>query len=192
MMLEAGQPDAADPFAHGLVAALPRHVLLAQAEGDVVGDRQPREQGIGLEHHAAVGAGLAHRHAVQGDAAGGRPVEPGDEAQQRRLAAARRPEHGDEVVVGDLEADRLERTRQLSTPHAEKHPRDSVDHEPAHARLQGNSRWFPHLNRKSEISPITPITMMPKMICPVASSAWLSMIMWPMPEDEPISSATMT
>ena len=47
----------------------------------------------------------------------------------------------------------------------------------AHARLQGNSRRFPHLNRKSEINPITPITMMPKMICPVASSAWLSMIM---------------
>ena len=39
---------------------------------------------------------------------------------------------------------------------------------------------------------MTPITTMPKMICPVFSSAWLSMIMWPMPEDAPISSATMT
>ena len=37
-----------------------------------------------------------------------------------------------------------------------------------------------------------PMTMMPKMIWPVASSAWLSVIMWPMPEDEPISSATIT
>ncbi len=34
--------------------------------------------------------------------------------------------------------------------------------------------------------------MMPKIICPVARSAWESMIMWPMPEDEPISSATIT
>ena len=34
--------------------------------------------------------------------------------------------------------------------------------------------------------------MMPKMIWPVLSSAWLSTIMWPMPADEPISSATMT
>ena len=59
-------------------------------------------------------------------------------------------------------------------------------------RLHGNSRRFAALNRKSEISPITPITMMPKMIWPVASSAWLSMIMWPMPDDEPISSATIT
>ncbi len=39
---------------------------------------------------------------------------------------------------------------------------------------------------------MTPMTMMPKIIWPVASSAWLSMIMWPMPEDEPINSATMT
>ena len=34
--------------------------------------------------------------------------------------------------------------------------------------------------------------MIPKIICPVSSSAWLSMIMWPMPDDEPMSSATMT
>ena len=73
-----------------------------------------------------------------------------------------------------------------------KHPRHVVDDELAHARLHGNSRRLPHLNRKSEIRPITPMTMMPKMIWPVASSAWLSMIMWPMPEDEPISSATIT
>ena len=59
-------------------------------------------------------------------------------------------------------------------------------------RLHGYSRWFAHLNRKSETSPITPITMMPKMICPVLSSAWLSVIMWPIPDEAPISSATIT
>ena len=125
-------------------------------------------------------------------AAGGGPVEPGDQAQQRRLAAARRAEDGDEVVVGDREVRRLERARRRAATHARKDARDVLDHELAHARLQGNSRRFPHLNRKSEIKPITPITMMPKMIWPVASSAWLSMIMWPMPEEEPISSATIT
>ena len=56
----------------------------------------------------------------------------------------------------------------------------------------GTARWLPHLNRKSETRPITPITMMPKMICPVLSSAWLSVIMWPMPDDAPMSSATIT
>ena len=39
---------------------------------------------------------------------------------------------------------------------------------------------------------MTPITMMPKMIWPVFSSACESVIMWPMPDDAPISSATIT
>jgi hypothetical protein len=47
------------------------------------------------------------------------------------------------------------------------------------------------LNAKS-IRPITPMTMMPKMIWPVLSSAWLSVIMCPMPLEAPISSATIT
>ena len=57
---------------------------------------------------------------------------------------------------------------------------------------QGNSRRFAHLNAKSLTRPITPMTMMPKMIWSVASSAWLSVIMWPMPLEAPISSATIT
>ena len=87
---------------------------------------------------------------------------------------------------------RLERARRLPAAHGREDARDVLDAELAHARLHGNSLRFAALNRKSETSPITPITMMPKMICPVASSAWLSMIMWPMPDDEPISSATIT
>ena len=51
---------------------------------------------------------------------------------------------------------------------------------------------FARLNAMSEINPITPIVMMPKMIWSVASSAWLSVIMWPMPLLAPISSATIT
>jgi len=37
-----------------------------------------------------------------------------------------------------------------------------------------------------------PITMMPKMIWRLLRSAWLSVIMCPMPLDAPISSATIT
>ena len=70
---------------------------------------------------------------------------------------------------------------------------DAFDDEAAHrSRAQGNSLRFSVLARKSETRPIRPMTMMPKMIWPVARSAWLSTIMWPMPELEPISSATMT
>jgi|CXWL01.1.fsa_nt_gi hypothetical protein len=39
---------------------------------------------------------------------------------------------------------------------------------------------------------MTSILTMQKISCPVSSRRWLSMIMWPMPEDEPTSSATMT
>src|SRR3954471_15520958 len=192
MVLEAGEADPTEPFTHRLAALLLRHALLTQAERDVVGDRQPWEQGIGLEHHATVATGPDHRLAVQDDAAGGRPVEPGDQPQQCGLAATRWSQDGDEVIVGYFEARRLERARGGAAPHARKNARHVLDHERAHARLQGNSRRFAHLNRKSEINPMMPITMMPKMIWPVARSAWLSMIMYPIREDEPINSATIT
>jgi hypothetical protein len=57
---------------------------------------------------------------------------------------------------------------------------------------QGKSLRFSALNARSVTRPNTPITMMPKMIWSVASSAWLSVIMWPMPLEAPISSATIT
>ena len=61
-----------------------------------------------------------------------------------------------------------------------------------HTMAHGKSARLACLNERSEISPMIPIRMMPKMICPVLSSAWLSVIMWPMPLDAPISSATIT
>ena len=61
-----------------------------------------------------------------------------------------------------------------------------------HSRAHGNRRRFSHLKSTSLTRPMTPMTMIPKMIWSVASSAWLSVIMWPMPLDAPISSATIT
>src|SRR5262249_37776487 len=141
---------------------------------------------------AGVGAGVGDGRAVEQNAAGGRPIEPGDEPQQGRLPAAGRSEDGHEIVLRHLQRDRLECLCRGAAAEARKNARDGLNHELVHARLHGNTRRLPHLNRKSEMRPITPIAMMPKMICPVASSAWLSMIMWPMPEEEPISSATIT
>ena len=62
----------------------------------------------------------------------------------------------------------------------------------APSSAQGKSRRLAHLKSRSLARPIRPMTMMPKMIWSVASSAWLSVIMWPMPVEAPISSATMT
>ncbi|MHC2437066.1 hypothetical protein ACVMB0_004441 [Bradyrhizobium sp. USDA 4451] len=122
----------------------------------------------------------------------GRPVEAGDDPQQGGFSAAGGAEDGDEVVVADVERGRLERARRRVAGAGGKGSRDLIDPKQGHASFHGNSQALNALNRKSEISPISPITMMPKMICPVLSSAWLSVIMCPMPDDEPISSATMT
>ena len=66
-------------------------------------DGEPGKQRVGLEHHAAIGAGPVTGRPSSRIAPGGRRVEPGDQAQQGRLAAAGRPEDGDEVVVADVD-----------------------------------------------------------------------------------------
>ena len=67
----------------------------AQAEHDVLGDRQMRKQRVALEHHRDVA--LRRRQprdvaAVDRDAAAVGRLEAGDQPQRRRLAAARRAE----------------------------------------------------------------------------------------------------
>ena len=58
---------------------------------------------------------------------------PATRRSKRRLAAAGRPEDGDEVVVGDRDGGRLERARRRAAAHAGKHARDVLDAELAHA-----------------------------------------------------------
>src|SRR4051794_35549016 len=190
--LEPLQADLGDISPDDPLALGPSHAALAQAEGDVALDREPGEERVGLEHHAAVRPGAAHLLAVEQHAPGARPVKAGDDAEQGRLPAARGAEDGDEVVVPDREPDRLQGARGRPAAHAREGAGDPFQDELAHARPQRKSLRLTALNRKSETSPITPMTMMPKMIWPVFSTAWLSVIMWPMPEDDPISSATMT
>ena len=69
----------------------------------------------------------------------------------------------DEVVVGDREAGRFKRARGAPRARPEKRA-TGFDYQLAHARLHGKSRRFAALKTKSEIRPMTPITMMPKMI----------------------------
>ena len=150
------------------------------------------KQRIGLEHHAAVRARARDLAPVQNDAPGGRPVEPGDDAQQRGFPAARGTEDRDEVVVADLEIGRFERLGRRMAVARREGSRNLIDPELGHASFHGNSQALNALNRKSEMRPMSPMTMMPKMIWPVLSRAWLSVIMCPIPDDDPINSATMT
>ncbi len=53
----------------------------------------------------AVQAGAGDRLAMQRDLAGIRPLEAGDQAEQRRLAAAGGAEDGDQLAGADVEVD---------------------------------------------------------------------------------------
>ena len=84
------------------------HAVDLETIGDVVGDRHMRKDGIRLEHHvhgAPVGRDLRHVLPVDHDVAFRRHFEAGKHAQQRRLAAARGPEQGEELSRHDVEAD---------------------------------------------------------------------------------------
>jgi hypothetical protein len=96
---------------HRLDALLDRalgHAVAPQAEGDVVPHREVREQRVGLEHHverALVGHQPGDVLALEQYASRGRRLEAREHAQQRRLAAARRAEQGEDLAFGDVDAD---------------------------------------------------------------------------------------
>ena len=82
-----------------------------QAERHVLGDGHVRIQRVALEHHrdvAVLGLDVVDDLAVDGDRAGGDLLESRQHAQQRRLAAARRPDQHDELAVLDVEADAVQ------------------------------------------------------------------------------------
>jgi hypothetical protein len=90
----------------------PGDLAVDQAVGDVVGDREVGKERVRLEDDAVVAlCRRQHRDvalALQ-DAAGGLRLEAGDDAQERRLAAARRAEKADELAPRDRQVDVLER-----------------------------------------------------------------------------------
>ena len=110
-------PRQVDHGQHLLDAARDRglpHSLDRQAEPDVLGNRQMREERRRLEDEADVsGARRQERHVlvVKPDAAAGRLHEPRDHPQGRRLAAAGRAEERDELAIGHVEVELVDRDR---------------------------------------------------------------------------------
>ncbi len=101
---EAVEADGVDRLQRALARLLERHAVGARADLDVVEDVEPREKREALKHHRDV-----LRRAVTGSpeivtVPSRRPRQPGDDAQQRRLAAARAAEQGDDLAC--LEAQR--------------------------------------------------------------------------------------
>ncbi len=105
--VEAGELEELDrALAVGVADAAGEH----RRQEDVVERRLPVEEGRPLEHHADLGA--AARRPRSPNAVSVPDVlrdEAGDEAQERRLAAAGRADQGDELAAADGEARVLER-----------------------------------------------------------------------------------
>ena len=95
-------------------------LVVADAVGDVVVDRH-RERHRLLEHHADLAAQPVERvlriehvlavqqHFARGDLLRVQRVDAVEDAQQRRLAAARRPDQRGDAIFGDVEVDVLHR-----------------------------------------------------------------------------------
>jgi hypothetical protein len=84
-----------------------------QAETDVLGDREMREQRVGLEHHGDLASRrrdirVTSRSPIAIDAADVTVFEPRDHPQHGRLAAARRPDEDDEFAMGYLKIDAVD------------------------------------------------------------------------------------
>src|SRR6185436_19239131 len=111
VMASPAQSDPAQELVRALLglepAELQRHLdVLARGEG--------RDELEGLEHEAdlltaqagsLVFAERAELDAVEPDASGGRTVEPGEQSEERALAAAGGPEDGHERSVRHVERD---------------------------------------------------------------------------------------
>src|SRR4051812_11018903 len=74
--------------------------LHLEAKGDVVADRAPGEEGSLLEDHTDL--------ARDRNGAGGGRVEIGEHREERRLAAAGRPDQRDELAVGYGQRDAID------------------------------------------------------------------------------------
>ena len=82
-----------------------------QAEGHVVEGRHVRIERVVLEHHGDVAVlrrQIVDHLAADADVAGGDFLQPRDHPQRRRLAAARRADQHDELVVRDVQIDRTD------------------------------------------------------------------------------------
>ena len=113
---EVGEPDVGEQVERiGRLADGDAAVDVEQQPG-VGGDGAPRQEAGGLRDEAdALGRpGVVRRGAVDGDRAGRRLVEAADQAQQRRLAAAARTEHGDDLAGRHVEVDPGERLQRAA------------------------------------------------------------------------------
>ena len=183
MIFKTTQPDLVDIAIHDFARLFFWHAFFAKPEADILPDIEPWKQRVGLEDHTAIRTGACHRLSFQRHGAGGRLVETGDDAKERGLTAARGAEDGHEIIFRYDEVGRLQCQRRLAAMNPRKGAAHALDDKflvafrNHYANLHAKSQRLKYLKARSEIRPMTPMTMIPKMIWPVAISAWLLIIM---------------
>ena len=111
-LLVAGEVDLLEDLAGPSPDLAAVDATALEAEGDVAGDVEVREQGVALEDHvdrALVRRVAGHVAAAKLDPAGGRQVEAADHPQGRGLAAPGRPEQREELARPDRQGDVVDR-----------------------------------------------------------------------------------
>jgi hypothetical protein len=113
-----GEAEPLEQLARPAPRLAPRDAREQGRQLDVVGHRQVVDQVEEREDEAELAApqprpaalaGVVDALAVQVDLARRRAVEPAQQVQQRRRAAAARPRHGQELAVRELEVDPVQR-----------------------------------------------------------------------------------
>ena len=103
--VEADEVDGGDGAAAALAA---RDALRLEAQFDIAEDGEPGEEREGLEHHGDALRRLVQLVAAIGDAALRGRRQPGEDAQEGRLAGARLAEDGDDLAFAEREVDVVE------------------------------------------------------------------------------------
>ena len=143
------EADEVEQLAHPVAAVALPLTAHPQPELDVLPGGHVREQAVGLEDHADVPPVRRRPRqvdAVDDDRAGGRLVEPCDEPQRRRLAAAGRAEQRDELALLELEVDAVERG------HGAEDAAQAPQLEEAHRRPPGSGEIRPERPRPTTSS----------------------------------------
>ena len=134
---EAIQMVAVQEFLRPLLALGRVHAADFLAELDIPADRPPGQQQVFLEHKGDMLVRAADRLAVDENLAFRGPVEAGRQVEQGALAAAARPDQGDDLAILDVDADALDREHALApgpAAHRRKKARDLLEAEPEHGR----------------------------------------------------------
>jgi hypothetical protein len=109
VILEMGEADERDEFIGDLDALFLRNVLHLERPHDVAHDSPPGIERIFLKQHAAIGTWLGDPLTIERHGAAVDRFEPAEHVQERALAAAGRPDDGDEFAVVDVQIELVER-----------------------------------------------------------------------------------